>query len=118
MSGLLLDEMYSRELARLLRQRGHDVVAVLDPDIGLVAAPDTEVLAWAARNGRCLVTENARDFVRLAPGIPHLGVVLVSGQRFRRTPSGLGRLVSALDQMLSGKDLPPPDGMVWLGAVG
>ena len=114
MTGLVLDEMYPPSLGHRLRERGHDVVAALDVEVGLASRSDDDVLAWAARSNRCVVTENVRDFARLAPVTPHAGIVFVSAQRFPRTRSGLVRLAAALDALLDRKGLPPPDGVIWL----
>jgi hypothetical protein len=114
LSGILLDEMYPPALARQLRSHGHDVVAVLDVEVGLAAKTDEDVLAWAARNGRCVVTENVSDFARLAQqGFSHAGLIFVSSRRFPRTASGLHRLAKALDEFLAG-DLPGRDDVAWL----
>lgn len=113
-SGLLLDEMYPPSLAAKLRAQGHDVVAVLEVEVGLVALSDEDVLAWAARHNRCVVTENVRDFARLAPVAPHAGIIFVSPRRFPRTAAGLGRIGSALDAMLAGGGVPLPDATAWL----
>ena len=59
----LVDEMYGERVVELLRQRGHDAVHVRD--IGLGGAPDADVLARAADEGRTMVTENAADFLPL-----------------------------------------------------
>ena len=118
MIGLLLDEMYPPAIAAKLRANGYDVVAALDVEVGLASRSDDDVLAWAGRNGRCLVTENVRDFARLAPVTSHAGIIFVSAQRFPRTGNGLARLVSALDRMISSGRTPPADGVVWLDASG
>ena len=112
---LLLDEMYPPALAQQLRASGHDVVAVLDVEVGLATRTDEDVLAWAARNGRCVVTENVGDFARLAQqGFGHAGIVLVSSRRFPRTASGLQRLAKTLDGVLAAGDVPGPDETAWL----
>jgi hypothetical protein len=64
LTGVLLDEMYPPALAKRLRDKGYDVLAVLDVEVGLASRSDDDVLAWAARNNRCVVTENIRDFAR------------------------------------------------------
>ena len=93
LTGILLDEMYPPALAKRLRDSGHDVVAVLDVEVGLASRSDDDVLAWAARHSRCVVTENVSDFARLASlGVAHCGLVFVLAQRFPRTSSGLVRL--------------------------
>ncbi|MEV6342431.1 DUF5615 family PIN-like protein [Actinoplanes sp. NPDC051851] len=61
--------------------------------MGLAAKTDDDVLAWAGRNNRCVVTENVCDFARLAQqGFGHAGILFVSSRRFPRTGSGLNRL--------------------------
>ena len=115
LTGVILDEMYPPALAQRLRIAGHDVVAVLDVEVGLASKSDEDVLTWANRNGRCVVTENVSDFARLAQqGFAHCGLVFVSGQRFPRTASGLHRLGNVLDSLLSSKQLPGRDGIIWL----
>ena len=111
---LLLDEMYPQALAEQLRMRGHDVVSVHEPEHRrLEAAPDEAVFAAALAEDRVLVTENVPDFRRLeadalARGEPHPFFVFTSNRQFPRgEPGTLGRLVDALDSLLS---QPPPLG--------
>jgi hypothetical protein len=112
---VLLDEMYPPALAKRLRDGGHDILAVLDVEVGLASGSDDDVLAWAARNNRCVVTENVSDFARLAAqGVTHAGLIFVSAQRFPRTANGLARLGAALDALLAAKHLPGPEGLIWL----
>ena len=114
-TAVLLDEMYPPLLGQSLRDAGHDVLAVLDIQVGLAARSDEEVLAWAARFNRCVVTENVVDFARLAAlGTPHAGLVFVSPQRFPRTAAGLRRIGEALRVLLDAKNLPPRGGVMWL----
>lgn len=114
-TGLLLDEMYPPALAQRLRDAGHDVLAVLDMQVGLASRSDDDVLAWAARNNRCVVTENVADFARLA-ALPatHAGIIFVSAQRFPRTARGLARIGDALQAVLDADGLPPHSGVIWL----
>lgn len=112
---VLLDEMYPPALAQRLRDNGHDVLAVLDVEVGLASRSDEDVLAWAARNHRCVVTENIADFARLAgQGATHHGLIFVSAQRFPRTRNGLTRLTDALNALLDAKQLPRQDAVIWL----
>jgi hypothetical protein len=54
---LCLDEHYSKEIANVLRQRGHDVDCVTErPE--LVSLADADVWARMQREGRTLLTEN------------------------------------------------------------
>lgn len=113
--GILFDEMYPPALAQRLRADGHDVVAVLDVEVGLASKSDEDVLTWAARNNRCVVTENIGDFARLAQqGAPHRGLIFVSSRRFPRTTAGLHRLGDALGRTLSADGPPDNEGIVWL----
>lgn len=57
---LLLDEHYSPRIAAALRRRGYDVVAVAETT--LRQASDDALLAYAAREGRRIVTFNVKDF--------------------------------------------------------
>lgn len=59
----LFDEHVSKPACQVLRERGVDVLHVLD--VGLGRAPDSDVLAWAAAERRIVVTRNYRDFARL-----------------------------------------------------
>ena len=62
MTRFLVDEMFPRTAAVLLRDTyHHDAVHVAE--IGLQATGDTLVAAAARAQGRAVVTENAADFV-------------------------------------------------------
>jgi predicted nuclease of predicted toxin-antitoxin system len=77
---LLLDEVLSPAIARDLRERGHDVLAVAEHP-GWAALSDPEVLAVARTERRAIVTNNLRDYRPLhsdaiTPGGPgHFGMV-------------------------------------------
>jgi predicted nuclease of predicted toxin-antitoxin system len=88
---LLLDEMLSPAIARQLRERGHDVLAVADHP-GWVALSDLEVMTLARTEGRAVVTTNLRDYRPLhadaiTPGGPgHFGMIFMPGT-YRRLRS-------------------------------
>jgi len=76
---LYLDEDLSPRVAMILRRRGVDAVSA--HEVGNLQLRDREQLAYAAREGRCLVTRNARHFIPLAQEAirrqePHAGIVL------------------------------------------
>jgi uncharacterized iron-regulated protein len=103
---LLLDEMFSDEIAEQLHAKGHDVRSVV-ADSSLVALPDDQVLAQAGAAGRALVTANIKDFVPLdgqykAIERAHAGLVLVSTKTFPQDRSYAGAIVTALDKLLTG----------------
>ena len=83
---LLLDEMLSDDIAEQLRAKGYDVTSVV-ADPALVGLPDDQVLAYAATEGRALVTANIKDFVPLdgryrAAGQSDAGLIQVSARTF------------------------------------
>jgi predicted nuclease of predicted toxin-antitoxin system len=102
---LLLDEMLTREIARQLQARGHDVEAV-NGNRAWQTLSDAEVMALARAERRAIVTNNVRDFrplhhAAIVPGGPgHFGMVFIPGG-FRRTKDDIGRIVDALDEKLA-----------------
>jgi hypothetical protein len=115
---LLLDEMFSPQIALELVRRGHDVAAVAaDPE--LAGLPDEQVLEWATSHGRSLVTENVKDYEVLrraatAQGRTHAGLLYCASRRFPRDRRFAGALVVALDKLLAAGQLPGPDHVGWL----
>jgi hypothetical protein len=98
---LLLDEHYSREIARQLRSRGHDVVAVAER-ADLVGLGDDELLRRMAQERRAIVTNNVKDFVPLATRAAleageHHGLLFTSDRSMPRRIDAIGRVVDALD---------------------
>ncbi|MDO8672128.1 MAG: DUF5615 family PIN-like protein [Dehalococcoidia bacterium] len=68
-----LDEHVHSAIAYGLRRRGLDVITA--KDAGLLGARDEQHLAFAIRNGRVILTQDA-DFLRLhAYGHQHCGIV-------------------------------------------
>ena len=103
---LLLDEMFSDDIARQLRTKGYDVISVA-ADLALVGLPDDQVLAHATAEGRALVTANIKDFVPLdaryrAAGQSHAGLILVSTKTFPQNRGFPSAVTTALAALLSG----------------
>jgi len=102
---LLLDEMFSDEIAEQLRVKGHDVRSVV-ANLSLVALPDDQILSEAAAVGRALATANIKDFAPLdgeykAIGRTHAGLVFVSTKTFPQDRSYAGAVAVALDKLLA-----------------
>ena len=103
---LLLNEMWSAEIARQLRRRGHDVVAATELPTRYCGVPDHDVFLRAREDGRVIVTDNVPDFAVLVAeatsrGDDHPGVVLAVRPVFdRAVPGVVGRMTRALDRLL------------------
>lgn len=97
----LLDEHLSDQIAKLLRERGLDVVAVVErPE--LAEASDAQVLDAATREQRTVVTNNIKDFRPLAAqclidGRGHGGLILLPSSRSR---DATGALASAIERVM------------------
>jgi predicted nuclease of predicted toxin-antitoxin system len=74
---LLLDEdTQARRLVERLRQAGHDILTTAEA--GLRGAPDADVLAFAARKGRVVLTRNCADYLELHRQDPsHHGILCI-----------------------------------------
>jgi hypothetical protein len=101
---LLLDEHYSPEIARQLRDRGHDVLSASER-VDLVGLPDAELLSRMAIEGRAIVTEDWADFSRLmtdaaVTGTRHYGVLFTSRRRLPRERAAIGLVVRTLGDFL------------------
>ncbi len=94
------DEHVAKAVVRGLRQRGVDVLTVLEA--GMLGAPDEEHLRRARNEGRVIFTQDD-DFLRLhAAGVDHRGIVYVSQQ----TPvSDIIRGLMLIHQVLDAEDM-------------
>lgn len=116
----LLDEQLSPQIAALLRQAGHDVIAVVDRD-DLVGRSDRIVFEVATGEGRAMITNNIKDFRPLAAewlaqGRTHAGLVLLPSSR-TRTRAAVATLADAVEAVLRAH----PDGLAgserWIGPL-
>ena len=103
---VLLDEMFSDDIAQQLRAKGYDVTSVV-ADPALVGLPDEQVLAYATTEGRALVTANIKDFVPLdgryrAASQSHAGLILISTKTFPQNRGFPSAITTALATLLSG----------------
>jgi predicted nuclease of predicted toxin-antitoxin system len=99
----LLDEQLAPHIAVLLREAGHDVVAVAER-AELVGCSDRVILEAASTEGRAVVTNNVKDFrplaaERLARGKMHAGLILLPSTR-TRSRATIGLLAIAIEQVL------------------
>jgi predicted nuclease of predicted toxin-antitoxin system len=80
---LLSDENFNADILRGLRRRRADLDVVRVQDVGLSATPDADILAWAASEGRILLTHDRDTMPKFASnraqaGQPLPGLFLVS----------------------------------------
>lgn len=118
---LVLDEHFSPEIARRLRARGHDVIAVNEhPE--LIALPDHVHFALMPDERRVIVTKDLGDYCPLlthamGSGAKTYGLVCVPA-RFPLSRKAIGRAVGALEQLLrqypNDDDLIDRGGEAWL----
>jgi Domain of unknown function (DUF5615) len=115
---LLLDEMLSDVIAQQLRTEGYEVVSVVAHP-ALTGLPDDQILAYAAAEGRALVTANIKDFMPLdgryrAAGQAHAGLILVSTKTFPQNHGFPAAITAALKSLLSGTDKVQPGQVLFL----
>jgi len=114
---LYLDECVSPSLAEWLCQQGWDVLTAHEAQ--MLGATDEEHLEFASRQGRILLTFNAKDFKQLAEawaaqGREHAGIILCPAV----PKSAYGQLVHRLEKLqslLSAEQI--RNTVIWLGAI-
>lgn len=118
---LLLDEHFSPEIARQLRDRGHDVIAVKEHP-ALIGRPDRVHFAAMPEQRRAIVTQDLGDFRPLLAqamraGTKTFGLVCVPA-RVSLSRQAIGRLVTSLEELLQAHphddDLIERCGEAWL----
>lgn len=103
---LLLDEMFTDDIAEQLRSKGYDVISVV-ANSALAGLPDDQILAYAATERRALVTANIKDFIPLdtryrAADQSHAGLILVSTKTFPQNRGFPSAVTTALTVLLGG----------------
>jgi hypothetical protein len=107
---LLLNEMWSAEIARQLCRRGVDVVAATELPRRYRGVPDDVVFERAQDDGRAIVTDNIEDFSRLVADAAgraesYHGVVFALRPTFDRArPRVVGEMVRALAALAESED--------------
>lgn len=101
---LLVDQNFNQKILRRLLNRIPHLDAVTTQEAGLSEAPDPELLAWAATEGRILLTQDLQtvpDFAaaRINAGEPMPGVFVVPQQLpIGRALEELGTLILCSEQ--------------------
>jgi len=74
---LYANENFPFRVVGALRSLGHDVLTVAEAGLAGRSVPDEEVLAFASREERALLTLNRRDFIRLhGRSSEHAGIIV------------------------------------------
>jgi len=77
MARLYADENFPLPIVKLLREAGHDVLTTEDAGNSGLGIPDEEVLEFAIKNERAILTRNWDDFRRLhRVQSEHFGIIL------------------------------------------
>jgi hypothetical protein len=91
------NENFPRRTVEALRALGHDALTTLEAGNAGQAIPDHEVLEFATRSGRAVLTLNRRDFIRLHKrGVSHAGIVACT-----EDPDPLGQAARVHDAVAS-----------------
>ena len=77
MARLHSDENFDRHVVDELRKLGHNLLTAYEAGRANQKIPDPEVLDFAIRQGRAVLTFNRRDFKRLHRNVrPHCGIII------------------------------------------
>jgi len=63
---LLVDENFNENIIRGVRRRLEDVDIIRVRDVGLSGADDPDILAWAAENGRAVLSHDVATMIGFA----------------------------------------------------
>ena len=82
MAEFLADEGFNYDVVQGVRARIPRIDLIRVQDLGMEGTPDSDVLAWAAREGRIVLTSDKRTMKpdaeeRLRNGLPMPGLVIV-----------------------------------------
>jgi hypothetical protein len=106
MARLYSNENFPLPVVEKLRSLGHDVLTIQETGKADQAQPDTEVLAFATRESRAVLTLNRLHFIRLHRQQPaHAGIIVCtfdsdfSGQG-ERTHQAIGSRTSLAGQLV------------------
>mgnify|MGYP006307559465 CR=1 FL=1 len=82
MARLYADEQYPYPVVKLLRGMGHDILTVQEAGQANQRISDPDVLAFASREQRAVITQNRKDFIQLHRIQPnHSGIIVCTSDR-------------------------------------
>ena len=99
MARFYADEQFPVETTIALRSLGYDVLTVQEAGNANQRIPDPEVLAFATKNNRAVLTINRHDFIRLHKHSPnHAGIIACTeNTNFERLAAKIHEAVAQLD---------------------
>ncbi|MBI4020529.1 MAG: DUF5615 family PIN-like protein [Candidatus Aenigmarchaeota archaeon] len=71
----LADEHIDLPAFQKLKLRGVDIISVIETN--LRSSPDREILEFANKNGRAVITMD-KDFIVLSSSVPHKGIIFLT----------------------------------------
>ena len=99
MARLYADEQFPRLVSELLRTMGHDVLTVQEAGNNNLGIPDEEVLAFAIRDNRAVITLNRQDFIRLhRANSEHFGIIVCTNDTDR------SRMATRINEAISNQE--------------
>ena len=81
-----LDHDVPAEIARVLRNEGHEVVELRE--VLNITSSDDVVFAYASTHEMLMLTCNRDDFLKLAAQQPHAGLIILIRRRTRQAECG------------------------------
>ncbi len=104
MARLYADEQFPRLVSEMLRTMGHDVLTVQEAENDNLGIPDEDVLVFAIKDNRVVVTLNRQDFIRLhRANSEHCGIIVCTNDTDRsRMATRINEAISA-EESLKGK---------------
>jgi predicted nuclease of predicted toxin-antitoxin system len=101
MARFYADEQFPAETTETLRSLSHDILTVQEAGNANQRIPDPDVLAFATRSQRAVLTLNRYDFIRLHKLSPnHAGIVACTDNpNFIRLAKKIHEAVSEMDNL-------------------
>ncbi|MBD1834847.1 DUF5615 family PIN-like protein [Cyanobacteria bacterium FACHB-472] len=104
MARLYADEQFPLPVVELLRPMNHDILTVQEAGNAGLKIPDEQVLAFAVRNERAVLTLDRQDYIQLHRLQPdHAGIIVCTNDRnWERLATRINEAISA-EETLKGK---------------
>ncbi len=99
MARFYADEQFPRQVVVFLRELGHDVLTT--QEAGNQGMPDDQILVFATRESRTVLTLNRRHFVRLHRIQPdHAGIVVCTrDDQWERQAGRIDRTITVIETL-------------------